>query len=95
MRDVSFCYRRSWPPERKKSRKEEQTGWGSTPPLASGGELTLEGGRAHDERLLEGVGPGGAELRRSHRLQGKAPLGDGRHGGGGGDGGLVECRLVV
>lgn len=54
-------------------------------------ELTLEARRTDDERLLEGVGPGSAELR-SPGLQGHAPLGHGCHGGGGG---LVECRLVV
>lgn len=42
--------------------------------------LTLEARRADDERLLEGVGPGGTELRRS-RLHGHAPLGHGCHGG--------------
>lgn len=40
--------------------------------------LTLEAGWTHDERLLEGVGPG-ADLGRS-RLQGHAPLGDRSHG---------------
>lgn len=75
--------------------KKENT---STVPLHSGraharrsDALTLEARRTDDERLLEGVGPGSAELRSS-RLQGHAPLGHGCHGGGGG---LVECRLVV
>lgn len=53
--------------------------------------LTLEARWAHNERLLEGVGSCGAELR-SPRLQGHAPLGNSCHGG---SGGLVECRLVV
>lgn len=53
--------------------------------------LTLETRWTDDECLLEGVGPGSAELR-SPRLQGHAPLGHSCHGGGGG---LVECRLVV
>lgn len=58
---------------------------------AWGDLLTLEARRTDNKRLLEGIRPGGAELRRG-RLQGHAPLGHGRHGG---SGGLVECRLVV